>query len=93
LKALEMRVERGAYDPVKDRKRAAEAEAFVEEAETMNRDAVTSGSSMEKKEALEELRWMIEEFKVSLFAQELKTAFPVSPKRLRKKIDEIKRMV
>jgi ATP-dependent helicase HrpA len=93
LKALEMRVERGAYDPLKDRKRAAEAAAFAEEAETMNRDAVTSGASMEKKEALEELRWMIEEFKVSLFAQELKTAFPVSPKRLRKKIDEIKRMV
>jgi ATP-dependent helicase HrpA len=93
LKALEMRVERGAYDPLKDQKRAAEAAAFSEDADKLNRDAVTSGSSTEKKEALQELRWMIEEFKVSLFAQELKTAFPVSPKRLRKKIDEIKRMV
>ena len=34
--------------------------------------------------ALSEYRWMIEEFRISLFAQELKTAFPVSPKRLDK---------
>jgi ATP-dependent helicase HrpA len=32
----------------------------------------------------EELRWMIEEFRVSLFAQELKTAVPVSAKRIEK---------
>lgn len=93
LKALEMRVERGAYNPLKDRKRGAEAAFFSEEADRLNRDAMTSGSSPEKKEALDELRWMVEEYKVSLFAQELKTAFPVSPKRLKKKIDEIKRMV
>jgi ATP-dependent helicase HrpA len=33
---------------------------------------------------------MIEEFKVSLFSQELKTAYPVSPKRLEEKWREIK---
>jgi ATP-dependent helicase HrpA len=32
---------------------------------------------------------MIEEFKVSLFAPEIKTAFPVSAKRLAAKIKEI----
>jgi ATP-dependent helicase HrpA len=32
---------------------------------------------------------MLEEFKISLFAQELKTAFPVSAKRLNKKWREI----
>jgi ATP-dependent helicase HrpA len=31
---------------------------------------------------LEELRWMVEEFRVSLFAQELKTMVRVSEKRL-----------
>jgi ATP-dependent helicase HrpA len=35
---------------------------------------------------------MIEEYKVSVFAQELKTALPVSPKRLEEKIREIERM-
>jgi ATP-dependent helicase HrpA len=32
--------------------------------------------------ALEQFRWMLEELRVSLFAQELKTSQPVSPKRL-----------
>ena len=32
--------------------------------------------------ALSELRWLLEEYTVSLFAQDLKTAVPVSPKRL-----------
>jgi ATP-dependent helicase HrpA len=34
--------------------------------------------------ALEEFRWLMEELRVSLFAQELKTPFPVSVKRLEK---------
>lgn len=32
----------------------------------------------------EAFRWMLEEFRVSLFAQQLKTAYPVSGKRLEK---------
>ena len=40
-----------------------------------------------------QLGWMIEEYKVSVFAQEIKTAFPVSAKRLEKKIHEIERMI
>jgi ATP-dependent helicase HrpA len=36
------------------------------------------------KELLNQYRWLLEEFRVSLFAQELKTARPVSSKRLRK---------
>jgi ATP-dependent helicase HrpA len=34
--------------------------------------------------ALETLRWMLEELRVSLFAQELKTPYPISLKRLQK---------
>jgi ATP-dependent helicase HrpA len=41
---------------------------------------------------LEELFWMIEEYKVSIFAQELKTAVPVSAKRLEEKFGEVERM-
>ena len=33
---------------------------------------------------LANVRWMIEELRVSLFAQELKTAFHISPQRLEK---------
>ena len=47
----------------------------------------------EKLKAIEDYRWMIEEFKVSLFAQELKTAFPISRKRLEMKVQEIERII
>jgi ATP-dependent helicase HrpA len=35
-------------------------------------------------ESLNEYRWMIEEFRISLFAQGIKTAYPISAKRLEK---------
>lgn len=41
-------------------------------------------------EALADYRWLIEELRVSLFAQELKTPFPVSVKRLDKLWQELK---
>jgi ATP-dependent helicase HrpA len=37
---------------------------------------------------LEDVRWMIEELRVSYFAQTLKTAYPVSEKRIYRAIDE-----
>ena len=40
-------------------------------------------------ERLEELRWSIEELRISLFAQEVKTAYPVSLKRLEKRWQEL----
>ena len=41
--------------------------------------------------ALEQYRWMIEELRVSFFAQELRTPYPVSLQRLEKQWKEIKR--
>lgn len=39
--------------------------------------------------ALAEFRWQIEELRISLFAQELKTTYPVSAKRLQKLWEEV----
>ncbi len=55
--------------------------------------SLTSDTSVEKRRAVEDLFWMIEEYKVSVFAQEIKTTAPVSPKRLEEKFGEIERMV
>ncbi len=38
---------------------------------------------------LQQLRWMLEEFRVSLHAQELRTLVPVSEKRLQEQIERI----
>src|ERR1035437_6230391 len=53
------------------------------------KDDILVDYSEEKKNMIEELFWMIEEYKVSLFAQELKTPYPVSPKKLNQLIKEI----
>jgi len=45
------------------------------------------------KQALEEYRWMVEEYRISVFAPEMKTSRPVSPKRLQEKIGDIERML
>ena len=53
---------------------------------------LTPQTSPEKRQAVEELVWMIEEYKVSVFAQELKTSGPMSSKRLEEKFGQIERM-
>ena len=40
---------------------------------------------------MQEYRWMLEELRVSLFAQELKTPMPVSAKRLQKMWEAMQR--
>ena len=39
---------------------------------------------------LEHLRWMLEEFRVSLFAQQLGTAIKVSAKRIEKQLAKVR---
>ncbi len=43
-----------------------------------------SQANKQPTEALQQYRWMIEEFRISLFAQGIKTAYPISAKRLDK---------
>jgi len=56
------------------------------------KDDIVEDYPEEKKEMIEELFWMIEEYKVSLFAQELKTPYPISPKKLNQLIEEIEKL-
>jgi ATP-dependent helicase HrpA len=79
LKALATRMERAKINPQKDRDRAQMLAPYLEKLK--NFAASASGNAGLRRKA-EQFRWMVEEYKVSLFAQELGTAFPVSPKRL-----------
>jgi len=56
------------------------------------KDDISVDCPEEKIMMIEELFWMIEEYKVSLFAQELKTPYPVSPKKLNQMIEEIEKL-
>jgi len=50
-------------------------------------------SAPSARQALEEFRWLLEEFKVSLFAQELGTAEPVSARRLEQRLERLRVLV
>jgi ATP-dependent helicase HrpA len=87
ISALWVRVQRGKNDPEKDRKKAEQVLPFVEALGRLAKEA--RGASPAKRQAIEEFRWMLEEFRVAVFAPELKTAYPISPKRLAQKLREI----
>ncbi len=92
LRGVAIRAERGAVHLEKALSRDKEIGEFVERHEKLVRN-LPSYASEEKRREIEEFGWMIEEYKISLFAQELKTAFPVSRKRLDAKLGEIERML
>jgi ATP-dependent helicase HrpA len=92
LKAIGIRAERGMTHLDKALGRITEVNIFSDNLQFMINSA-SAGASEEKLNLIEEYRWLIEEYKVSLFAQELKTALPVSRKRLENKRQEIERII
>ncbi len=91
IKAIITRSQRGVDDLVKDQIKAEEAEFFSKRLTELIKD-LSPETSSEKRKALEDFFWLIEEYKISLFAQELKTTRPVSKKRMLKRLNEIKLM-
>jgi ATP-dependent helicase HrpA len=92
VKAVTVRAQRASVDFEKEQSKSYELKRFKDGLDAMLRDLSPSVSD-EKRKAIEEYFWMVEEYKVSVFAQELKTAIPISPKRLEKKLKQIGRMV
>jgi ATP-dependent helicase HrpA len=92
IKAIGIRAQRASVNFEKDELKAKKLKIHVDGLNEMLKK-LSSFVSEEKKQAIEEYFWLIEEYKVSIFAQELKTAFPVSEKKLDKKLKEIERMV
>ncbi len=92
IQAIAIRGRRGFDDLEKDRKKAAEVTTFSNRLQQLMQE-LTENASDAKRNAIENFYWMIEEYKVSIFAQELKTPFRISTKRLGKQFQEIRRMV
>ncbi|KKW67019.1 ATP-dependent helicase [Lampropedia cohaerens] len=79
LKAMQMRLDKYREDPVRDQSRQREIAPL--EARYWKKLAERRGQS---DAALQDYRWLLEELRVSLFAQQLRTPQPVSVKRLEK---------
>ncbi|MGK2926651.1 MAG: DUF3418 domain-containing protein, partial [Lysobacterales bacterium] len=76
LKAVEERLAQLQLNPQRDRQRQQEVEPWWRRYQ----DALASGAEYD--EALDRYRWLLHEFRVSVFAQRLGTAAKVSPQRL-----------
>ncbi len=86
LKAIGQRLEKLRSDPARDAQRLQEVAAL--QAPWLREVAARKGIVDPR---LEEFRWLLEELRVSLFAQELRTPMPVSAKRLQKAWDALQR--
>ena len=77
LKALLQRLEKAGQDGARDQKLAAEAQQW--ESRYWAQLKAEQGRLSPQDD---DFRWLLEEYRVSLFAQQLKTAVPVSARRL-----------
>lgn len=82
LKAVAMRLQKLPEDRIVDAEKSRQLQGLQQ---AWMRILNTHGPSVE----LENFRWMLEELRVSLFAQALKTPYPVSEKRLQKHLEAL----
>ncbi|WP_454775959.1 ATP-dependent RNA helicase HrpA [Janthinobacterium tructae] len=88
LNAINVRLEKLRADPARDTKLMAEWQSAATPYLRQAKDR-QAGKNTDPK--LVEFRWMLEELRVSLFAQELRTPMPVSAKRLQKVWESMQR--
>jgi ATP-dependent helicase HrpA len=85
LKAISLRLEKARSDPARDARLMTDWQGLGRPWERERNAMLKSGQQGDA--FLDEFRWLLEELRVALFAQELKTSSPVSVKRLQKMWD------
>jgi ATP-dependent helicase HrpA len=81
LKAATVRIDKLRANPARDAQLLAEWKSL---AQPFEREWLAKAKAGVTDPQLEEFRWMLEELRVGLFSQELRTPMPVSVKRLQK---------
>ncbi len=81
LRAMSQRLDKLAERPARDRDLMARVHAVRQDCDEA---LVTGGPGVRASAAAAELPWMVEELRVSLFAQTVGTAYPISEQRIRK---------
>jgi len=87
LKAVHIRADRFRADGSRDRTKARLIEPFDQHLERLRSALLEAGSA--QRAQMDEYRWLLEEYRVSIFAQELGTAQRVSPKRLETQLEAV----
>lgn len=86
LQAIDKRLEKLYLDPNKDRLHLQVIERVTELYSKLQQQTKDKTHD----ESVKQLRWMIEELRVNLFAQQLGTPYSISEKRIKQFIEEIK---
>ncbi|MCG1019754.1 MULTISPECIES: ATP-dependent RNA helicase HrpA [Burkholderiaceae] len=86
LKGMSLRIDKLKVDPARDQRLAAECAQLMQ---PYQRALSQRGGAADAR--LVEFRWLLEELRISLFAQELRTPMPVSVKRLHKVWESMQR--
>ncbi|WP_179834352.1 ATP-dependent RNA helicase HrpA [Actinomadura citrea] len=86
LRALQVRLDKLPENPGRDRMLAHQVEVLTQEYDQTLRRL---HPARREEEPARQIRWMLEELRVSLFAQQLGTRFPVSDKRIRKAMAQL----
>jgi ATP-dependent helicase HrpA len=87
LKAINVRLEKLRTNAARDAQLMAEWQNAA--SQFLRISKVQAGKNTDPR--MVEFRWMLEELRVSLFAQELRTPMPVSAKRLQKVWESMQR--
>ncbi|MDR2155875.1 MAG: ATP-dependent RNA helicase HrpA [Burkholderiaceae bacterium] len=86
LKAIQLRLDKLRTDPARDTARMADARA-----QDQRYWRLVAERKGQQDARMQDMRWLLEELRVSLFAQELRTPQPVSIKRLDKTWEQLAR--
>ncbi len=92
VECLRIRAQRGADNPAKESEKSGKVSRFETHLATQVM-ALSEKTSPEKTQKVEDFFWLLEEYKISVFAQELKTAVKVSAKRLEKELHTLTTMI
>lgn len=84
LRAAGHRLTKAAENPVRDGDLAWQVQEAEDQLAAAATKARTSPADPARDAVLDDVRWLVEELRVSLFAQQLGTPVPVSPTRIRK---------
>lgn len=87
VRALEIRLQKLNTQIVKDRQYIEQLEVFLKPLDSLAERRHELPQSLDRE--IEDFQWALEEYRVSLFAQQLKTPMPISAKRLQKRWDQL----
>ncbi len=90
FKAMALRIEKYSGNPSRDKTREDDIQKLYHQWE--EKIAILQKQQSDISDDLADFFWQIQELRVSLFAQELKTPYPVSIKRLEKKWHELNKI-